>query len=216
MMAKFWWRSDSSKSHGVHWKSWQQLTKHKHFGGPGFRDLRDFNLSMLGKQAWRLIVNESSLVSRLYKARYFPRGSFFNAELGHNPSFIWKSIFDTQKLVLSGVRCNIGPGTSINIQRDPWLPNASDPFVTTQLVGLDDCPVASLMESHNRSWDLEVLNDLFNIRDRDLICKLPISSAPSDFWYWSLNSSSVYKVKDAYNLLHKEDGLLLSADEKRL
>ncbi|KAM6599952.1 hypothetical protein CsatA_019561 [Cannabis sativa] len=216
MMAKFWWRSDSSKSHGVHWKSWQQLTKHKHFGGLGFRDLRDFNLSMLGKQAWRLIVNETSLVSRLYKARYFPRGSFFNAELGHNPSFIWKSIFDTQKLVLSGVRCNIGSGTSINIQRDPWLPDASNPFVTTQLVGLDDCKVASLMESHDRRWDLEVLNDLFNTRDRDLICKLPISSASSDFWYWSLNSSGVYKVKDAYNLLHKEDGLLLSSDEKRL
>ncbi|KAM6593181.1 hypothetical protein CsatA_000884 [Cannabis sativa] len=216
MMAKFWWRSDSSKSHGVHWKSWQHLTKHKHFGGLGFRDLRDFNLSMLGKQAWRLIVNESSLVSRLYKARYFPRGSFFTAELGHNPSFIWKSIFDTQKLVLSGVRCNIGPGTSINIQRDPWLPDASNPFVTTQLVGLDDCQVASLMDNHDRSWDLEVLNDLFNNRDRDLICKTPISSAPSDFWYWSLNPSGVYKVKDAYNLLHKDDGLLLSAEERRL
>ncbi|XP_060959395.1 uncharacterized mitochondrial protein AtMg00310-like [Cannabis sativa] len=150
MMSKFWWRSDSSKSHGVHWKSWQNLTKHKHFGGMGIRDLRDFNLSMLGKQAWQLVVNESSLVSRLYKARYFPRGSFFNAELGNNPSFIWKSILETQKLILSGVRCNIGPGTSIDIQRDPWFPDAFNPFVTLHLVGLDDCQVASLMEVNDR------------------------------------------------------------------
>ena len=48
-----------------------------------------FNLAMLGKHGWRFLTNLDALVSRVFKAKYFPRGSFLEAEVGHNPSFIW-------------------------------------------------------------------------------------------------------------------------------
>ncbi|KAL6509415.1 hypothetical protein OROGR_022725 [Orobanche gracilis] len=38
-------------------------------GGMGFRKLREMNLTLLGKQAWRLIMRPDSLVARVYKAR---------------------------------------------------------------------------------------------------------------------------------------------------
>ncbi|XP_060974711.1 uncharacterized mitochondrial protein AtMg00310-like [Cannabis sativa] len=100
MMAKFWWKSQSSStSKGVSWVSWKRLCQHKNFGGLGFRDLRDYNLSFLGKQGWRLLTMEDTLVAKIYKARYYPQGSFLNAELGQNPSFIWRSIWEAQSLV---------------------------------------------------------------------------------------------------------------------
>lgn len=58
-----------------------------------FKKLHEFNLALLGKQAWRLLSRPYLRVSRVFKARYFPNGSFFFASLGHNPSYVWRTIF---------------------------------------------------------------------------------------------------------------------------
>lgn len=71
--------------------NWDRLSKHKKVGGMGFRNFRDFNIAMLGKQLWRLATNTQSLVSRLYKARYYDKIDVIQAGLGHNPSFIWNT-----------------------------------------------------------------------------------------------------------------------------
>lgn len=39
--------------------------------GIGFRDLHGFNLALLGKHCWNFLHNPSSLVSRVFKSRYF-------------------------------------------------------------------------------------------------------------------------------------------------
>lgn len=48
-----------------------RLPTHKDARGLGFRDFRDFNLAMLGKQSWRFLLNPEILVTRIYKSRYF-------------------------------------------------------------------------------------------------------------------------------------------------
>ena len=68
----------------------------------GFRDFHAFNLAMLAKQAWRLVIGTHSLFYRVYKARYFPRCSFMEAELGYNPSFVWQSLLATRDLIREG------------------------------------------------------------------------------------------------------------------
>ncbi|CAN0924822.1 hypothetical protein LINGRAHAP2_LOCUS34405 [Linum grandiflorum] len=42
--------------------------------GMGFRDIRGFNLALLGKQVWRLMTRPYSLVSHIYREKYYPRG----------------------------------------------------------------------------------------------------------------------------------------------
>jgi len=54
--------------------------------------LTTFNVAMLGKQGWRFQTDPSSLVSRLFKARYFPNSDFIGSNIGHNPSYVWRSI----------------------------------------------------------------------------------------------------------------------------
>lgn len=101
--------------------SWECLSRHKSTGGMGFLDFKDFNVAMLGKQAWRFITNANSLVFRIFKARYFPNCSFLDAEVGNNLSFIWRSIIEAKDLTKSGMRWKVGSGQSIDIVGQPWL-----------------------------------------------------------------------------------------------
>lgn len=63
IMSRYWWKSSSKNDKGIHWMSWNRLCIKKSKGGMGFRDMHDFNLSLLGKQGWRLITKPNSLVS---------------------------------------------------------------------------------------------------------------------------------------------------------
>lgn len=54
----------------------------------GFCNLKAFNLALLGKQAWRLQTQPDLLVSRLYKAKYYPHGDVWNASKRINGSFV--------------------------------------------------------------------------------------------------------------------------------
>ena len=103
----------------------------------GFRDLRSFNLAMLGKQIWRVIHYPDSLLSRVFKAKYFPNTHILQASPKGNSSFTWKSICNAMDLVKSGVYWRVGNGTSINLWSDSWIPRDSGfkPF-TPNLLGL--------------------------------------------------------------------------------
>lgn len=67
---------------GISWISWQALCKMKETGRLGFRELETFNLALLAKQVWRIITEPHLLLYRVWKARYFPSTSIFNANLG--------------------------------------------------------------------------------------------------------------------------------------
>ncbi|KAL8493788.1 hypothetical protein ACS0TY_024815 [Phlomoides rotata] len=108
MLNKFWWGSNSDSSKGVKWLRWEKICVMKEVGGRGFRDLHMFNIALLGKLAWWLVNDSSSLVCKLFKARYFPSGDFCSATLGRNPSFTWSSIHASQDLLRLGVRWKIG------------------------------------------------------------------------------------------------------------
>lgn len=118
-LPRFWWRSSQSNASKLNWMSWDRMTKHKNAGGMGFRHFRDFNIAMLGKQLWRLITKSNSLVARVYKAKYFANSDIFHFELGHNPSFIWRSLLAAKQLIIDGIRWRIGDGTKIQILNQP-------------------------------------------------------------------------------------------------
>lgn len=121
--------------------NWEKLSRHKSNGGVGFRNFRDFNLALLGKQAWRLIKRQESLSSKVYKARYFPECHFLEARLGDNPSFIRRSIWEAKGVVLAGARWKIGDGSHIKILGHPWLQDGMNPCITSKLQGLDQARV---------------------------------------------------------------------------
>jgi hypothetical protein len=176
MINSFWWGSNRGQNKGINWLSWDKLTMRKEFGGMGFRHLYGFNLAMLGKQGWSLLTNQDTIVARIFKARYFPDCDFLGARLGHNPSFVWRSIYTSQAIVRGGLRWCVGDGSQINIWNDPWLREQENAFVTSPMVqGREQLTVADLLNplSHNWKWDL--ISSLFNNRDHEAIGKIAAS-----------------------------------------
>ncbi|XP_060960620.1 uncharacterized protein LOC133031197 [Cannabis sativa] len=110
IMENFWWKTKSSNGQGIIWMSWDRMAAPKDSGGMGFRHLHDFNIAMMAKQGWRLLCSPSSLASQVYKAKYYPRTVFLNAELSNNLSFVWRSIWSAQHLVHLGARITIELG----------------------------------------------------------------------------------------------------------
>ncbi|MCI35679.1 hypothetical protein A2U01_0056900, partial [Trifolium medium] len=54
----------------------------------GFRGLSDFNKALLGKHGWRLVNGENTLMGKVFKARYYPRGTFMEANVGCIPNYM--------------------------------------------------------------------------------------------------------------------------------
>ncbi|XP_073152303.1 uncharacterized mitochondrial protein AtMg00310-like [Henckelia pumila] len=177
MMNSFWLGQSDHSRGGLKWKSWDKLTLHKANGGLGFRKLHLYNLALLAKQSWKLFTEPNSLASRVLKARYYPQSSFFEAKLGANPSYAWRNIVATQELIKRGSRIRFGNGSNTLIWGAPWIPDKDQPLVSS------DCPlelqqtnVSSLRLSDGGNWDVDLIDDIFNERDKNLIIFIPLSN----------------------------------------
>ena len=97
----------------------------------------------------------------------------------------------------------VGSGRSLSIGKDPWPPDLKDRCVSTNLnEELAATPVSSLMMPHQRAWDYDVVSDIFNLRDKELIMKIPLSSRrENDVWYWMADSWGCYSVRSCYKIL---------------
>jgi len=66
-----------------------------------------------------------TLVSKVFKARHFPHVNYLGSKLGHNPSFVWWSIFSGKLVMRHGARWRVGSGYGIPILGEPWLGDGS-------------------------------------------------------------------------------------------
>ncbi|XP_019190788.1 PREDICTED: uncharacterized protein LOC109185263 [Ipomoea nil] len=180
VMNRFWWRNGRDGG-GIHWLAWDKLSVPKKYGGLGFKDLRAFNVAMLGKQGWRFLTDPNSLVARIFKARYYPNTDFLNASVGNNPSFPWRSIMAAQGLINRNVRRRIGNGDSTLVWGHPWLMRGSEPRILSKKPAhLGEVKVSGLIDPTSATWDTPLLNELFSAVEVEQILAIPISPAYDD------------------------------------
>lgn len=63
------------------------------------------------------------------------------------------------------------------------------------------------MRSGDRTWDIDLIEDMFNERDRRCILQIQISPRwEEDVMYWSKEVSGNYSVRSAYKLIQVQKG----------
>jgi hypothetical protein len=199
MIARFWWGSQEG-NRKIHWLSWERMSKSKNTGGMGFRN---FNKALLGKQCWRLLTNENSLMARFFKSRYYSRSNFLDANLGFQPSYAWRSIMQAKEVVRMGARWRIGNGNKVRIWKDGWIPNNSDSFVKGPRVQLDEnALVSELIDTNSKMWRREAVRSWFNPHEAKKILSIPLSHRlPEDKIIWGWEKNGEFSVRSAYHLL---------------
>ncbi|MCH83709.1 reverse transcriptase-like protein [Trifolium medium] len=202
MAARFWWGSNDD-ARKLHWMSWDRLAKAKNRGGMGFRSFKDFNKTLLGKHSWRLMTDETSLVARIFKARYYPRSSFMEANVGYQPSYAWRSIVSAKDILEVGARWSVCYGAKIRIWQDRWIPNQSDFKVWSPVNTLsEDSLVETLIDSDTKQWKRDLIHSCFNRTEAKQILSIPLSHRlPMDKLVWHWEKDGGYSVRSAHHLL---------------
>ncbi|XP_071909569.1 uncharacterized protein [Coffea arabica] len=153
------------------------------------------------QQVWRILTNPNLLVSKVMKAKYFPRSSIFECKIPNNASWIWRGLMAARKVVKQGVRKRVSNGRSTQIWEDRWIPDATNGRVTTmkqwdsRLHKVEDLII-------QKRWNRNLVFQYFNKEDAERILSIPISLAGrEDSYFWIHGEDGRYSVSSGYKVL---------------
>ena len=87
---------------------------------------------------------------------------FFESNLGHKPSFVWRIICNSKCILKVGSRWSIRDSTSIPVRQNDWI--ANDISLCPQNVddsSLDDLRVFDFILLHSKECNAPLLNSVF-------------------------------------------------------
>lgn len=165
---------------------------------------------MHSKQAWRLTMSPQLLLARILKAKYFPRESFFTAELGDRPSTTWRCILKARGSFSQGLRKRIGNGENTSIWGDHWLPSPSSGQIIMRRPTHSTFPdkVLDLISWKSWIWNYSLISDIFWPVDVRSILQVSFGSPDmEDKLVWVFSKTGQFTVRSCYyNLLNGKIG----------
>ena len=85
-----------------------------------------------------------------------------DAQLGRNPSYVWRSVVAARDTIDKGLRWNVGNGKKVNIWNDRWLTTTNSFKVVSprnQDLGLEK--VEQLIDFDRGCWNIEKVRAMF-------------------------------------------------------
>ena len=122
--------------------------------------------------------DDSSLVSYLLKAKYYPYCNILDDELGRKPSFTWRSLWGARDVIKRGLRWIVGNGESIDVSTNGWIPRSSTfRIVSPCLTNLSNMKVRDLIDADNGCWREALVKEVFLGCDYEVILKPPLCTS---------------------------------------
>ncbi|GKV51184.1 hypothetical protein SLEP1_g57855 [Rubroshorea leprosula] len=148
----------------IAWVSWEKVCNSRKDGGLGVKDLEKFNMALLGKWRWRLVVEKEALWNRVVEAKYgiHRRRDWEGREVKMNSSYWWKALWKLDKergsdegWVYKGVVKTVGEGNDTLFWHEKWCGDAPFREKFNRLFRLakdKDALVKNMGEWRNGEW----------------------------------------------------------------
>ncbi|XP_058217302.1 uncharacterized protein LOC131328370 [Rhododendron vialii] len=149
----------------------------------------------------QLIRGNSSLFQKLFKGKYFPNSSFWDAPCPGTVSWAWRKITSAEqylkRVALARWKCRHWT--------DPWLPHTLSFTVLRrpQVSNRADYQVervTDLIDWASHSWKEDLVKEIFGAIDTEAILSIPISyHGVPDKGIWHHTSDGIFTVRSAYH-----------------
>ncbi|XP_071723005.1 uncharacterized protein [Rutidosis leptorrhynchoides] len=140
-----------------------------------------------------------SLMTGVFKNKYFKHEHFLEAQVGKNSSDIWRSLCEVRKVLMAGSHWRIGNGHQIRIFRDCWVKNLPDGLILGSASDLmSNHPVNSLIDWRLARLNEDMLRARFPSHIVSAIRSMPLANIHHlDQLIWKHNQNGEYTVKTA-------------------
>lgn len=103
----------------------------------------------------------------IYKARYFPHASFFEAKLGANPSYTRREIWEGRRVLFKGSRWRIGDGKIAKIWTNPWVPGFASlaDCLVVHIEEMNEVTIKSLMDPCSKTLGMSHRSSTYSIHE---------------------------------------------------
>ena len=208
ILTTFWWDSSPDKRK-IAWVAWSVMVRPKCLGGLGFKNIEDYNDSLLGKLSWRLQSNPNSLLAQVLKGKYFPDCSFLESVDKTGSSHGWTSIQVGKEVLKKGLGFIVGSGENISVWSDHWLSSLSPSApIGPPTLSNQNLKVADLMNPQTNEWDLNTIRQHLPQYEDIIRLIIPSSSRPLDRLVWLSELSGKYSTKSGYRKLFEDKAIL--------
>ncbi|GKV16979.1 hypothetical protein SLEP1_g27539 [Rubroshorea leprosula] len=223
---KFLW-GGSKGGKRINWVNWENVCKEKHLGGLGVKDLRKFNLALLGKWWGRLVRDDKGLWGKVIFEKYGKvRDPSYNwLREGFNCGSSWwrdicrlSDMEDNNKGWLAdGLEIRVGDGKDTSFWWDEWCGGVclANKFPRLYLISAGKDKKISQMGKWQHDlwkWDLEWRRNLFSWEEQQEaalkaeIQDTKIERGKSDVRNWVHSKEGIYTTKSAYQALTRAHG----------
>ncbi|TYJ37047.1 hypothetical protein E1A91_A05G349200v1, partial [Gossypium mustelinum] len=175
-LSRTWW---SGKDEERFWimVPWKTLCKPMDMGGLGIRDVRLFNLALLGRQVWRLINNTDSFCFKVLSSKYFLDGNIFHAKKVDKASFTWSSIVVVAEAFKKRFGWQIGNDEKINTWTDNWgIEGLNKDVVISNTLNPNEKSVKDFWYANRSSWNADKVKKVCGKDWGDKICNILIGN----------------------------------------
>ncbi|GLT47960.1 hypothetical protein SLA2020_216110 [Shorea laevis] len=210
----------------IRWVKWDTVCKSKKEGGLGVRDLRTFNLALMGKWWGRLATSKECVLWRVLEAKY--------GNIGHNwvswvsegrniGSLWWRDVCNINQVgskkgwLENGFRLVVGEGKKVRFWRDLW---AGDEVLANKYSRLfwlstgqnNNISQMGCWKNGNWTWAFRWRRKLFTWEENQLldlkttIEAINLQQGKIDQWTWIYDKKGLYTAKSGYLLLKQHLG----------
>ncbi|CAJ2673056.1 unnamed protein product [Trifolium pratense] len=226
ILIKFFW-GGSEDLRKVSWINWNTIFLRKEYGGLGVRQLKEFNLALLGKWCWRMLVDREGLWFRVLAGRYgVERGRL--CEGGARGSTWWRELARIRDgggeagrgWFRESVLRQVGDGSDTFFWTDPWVDGISLRERFGRLFDLAENKSVLVAEMFLRGWEaggeawewrrqLRAWEEEMLGECQALLLTISLQDHVSDRWQWRSGLDDGYTVRGVYQLLTTQDAVTL-------